>query len=96
MNRIRHLIFYLNEHGITEHDAVDAEILSEYIRTFINYSCKSVAANLVAIRCFLRYLYLNGYTVQNLSEHCQRLKITIHLVSPKFGILQMSKRYYPA
>lgn len=74
LNRIRHLIFYMDERGVNAYEDINAEILSEYIRTFINFSSKSVAANMVAIRCFLRYLYLNGFTSQNMAESLPKIK----------------------
>lgn len=73
-NRIRHFIFFMDENGVDSLDKVTPTILSDYVKTFINYSNKSVAANLVAIRRFLRYLYLNGYTHENLVESLPKIK----------------------
>lgn len=74
MNRIRHFIFYLNEHGIDDCNRIDATILAEYIRTFINYSSKSMTSTMVAIRCFLQYLYLNELTSQNMADSLPKIK----------------------
>lgn len=73
-NRIRHFVFFMDEHGIDCYDEMTPIILSDYVKTFINYSNKAIAANLVAVRCFLRYLYLNGYTHENLVELLPRIK----------------------
>lgn len=68
LNRIKHFLFYLQEHQITDPEKITPEIISEYVKTFINLSSKSVQANLVAVRCFLRHIYLKGFTTSNLSE----------------------------
>lgn len=67
-NRIRHLISFILEHNVANYDEITPIILNDYIKTFINYSNKATATELSAIRCFLRYLFLNGYTNKNLVE----------------------------
>jgi site-specific recombinase XerD len=64
----------MDEYGIDSYEGISAIMLSNYVKTFINYSSKAIAANLVAVRCFLRYLYLNGYTHENLVESVPRIK----------------------
>lgn len=68
LNRIKHFLFYLQEHQITDPEEITPEIISKYVTTFISLSSKSVQANLVAVRCFLRHIYLKGITTSDMSE----------------------------
>lgn len=73
-NRIKHFLFYLDEHGIDSYHDITAVTLSGYVKTFINLSSKSVKANMVAIRCFLKHLFLNGFIAEHLAEKLPEIK----------------------
>ncbi|HAE62869.1 MAG TPA: integrase [Eubacteriaceae bacterium] len=73
-NRIRHFIFFIAEHGVRGYNDVTPDILADYVKTFINYSNKGVAAELVAVRCFLRFLFQKGYIQKNMSEALPTIK----------------------
>lgn len=73
-NRIRHFIFFLDEHGIKNYNDISPDILAQYVKTFVNYTSKSVAAELVSIRCFLRFLYQQEYICSNLVEALPKVK----------------------
>jgi len=73
-NRIRHFVFFTHENGVDSFEGITPTLLSDYVKTFINYSSKGVAAELVAVRCFLKYLFLNGYTQENLTESLPKIK----------------------
>ncbi|MEG6521782.1 site-specific integrase [Desulfotomaculum sp. 1211_IL3151] len=74
MNRIKHLLFFLNEHGIKSYDSITPAYLSGYVKTFVNLKSKTVRTTLVAMRCFLRHLYLNGFIQQNLADMLPKIK----------------------
>jgi len=74
MNRIKHFLFFLDEHAIKSYNSITPAFLSSYVKTFVNLKSKSVKANLVAMRCFLRHLYLNGFIQQNLADMLPKLK----------------------
>ncbi len=73
-NRIKHFLFYLQEHSADEFDKITPALLSGYVNVCAALSDKSIAANLTSIRCFLRYLHLNTYTSSDLSEVMPKLK----------------------
>lgn len=73
-NRIKHFLFYLDEHEIGSYHDITAVTLSGYVKAFINLSSKSVKANMVAIRCFLRHLFLNAFIDENLAEKLPETK----------------------
>ena len=73
-NRIRHFIFFMNEQGVNNYSDITTDLLSDYVKTFINYSSKSIATELVSLRCFLRYLFQNRYTDADLTEMLPRVK----------------------
>jgi len=73
-NRIRHFIFFADEHGVSRLNDITPELLSNYVKTFINHSSKGVAANLVAVRSFLRYLFHNDYTDVDLTDALPAIK----------------------
>ncbi|MGY1423915.1 site-specific integrase [Bacillus cereus] len=80
--RIQRLFFfidYLDNRNVQESNDITAEIISDYVKTIYRYHEKSIAAILTALRVYLRFLYLNQYTKEDLS-----LKV------PK-----QSKYYYP-
>lgn len=82
-NRIRHLIFYLNEHAVKSYGEITPVILADYIKTFINYSNKGIAAELVAMRGFLKFLYERGYTDSNFSDDLPKIKNYYSPAMPK-------------
>lgn len=73
-NRIKHFLFYLDEHKIDSYHDITAVTLSGYVKTFVNLSSKSVNANMVAIRCFLRHLFSNDFIDENLAEKLPETK----------------------
>lgn len=74
MNRIKHFLFFLDEHSIQSYNSITPAYLSGYVKTFVNLKSKSVRTTLVAMRCFLRHLYLNGFIQQNLADMLPKLK----------------------
>lgn len=67
-NRIKHFLFFLNDRNISTYEGITALVLSDYVKTLMPLVSKSVQANLVAVRCFLRHLYLKAFTLEDMSE----------------------------
>jgi site-specific recombinase XerD len=81
--RIQRLFFfidYLDVRSIGDVGKINAEIISDYVKTICANHEKSIASILTTLRVFLRFLYFNQYTDEDLS-----LKV------PK-----QNKYYYPA
>lgn len=74
MNRIKHFVFFLDEHSIQSYNSITPAFLSDYVKTFVNLKSKSVKTNLVAMRCFLRHLYLNCFIKQDLTDMLPKQK----------------------
>ncbi|MBG9545451.1 integrase [Cytobacillus firmus] len=79
MQRLFFFIDYLDSRKIQKSNDITAEIISDYVKTIYKYHEKSIASILTALRVYLRFLYINQHTVENLS-----LKVP-----------QQSKYYYP-
>ncbi len=79
MQRLFFFIDYLDARNIQHVNDITPEMLSDYVKTIYSNHEKSISAILTTLRVFLRFLYLNQYTDEDLS-----LKV------PK-----QSKYYYP-
>jgi integrase/recombinase XerD len=80
--RIQRLFFfidYLDGRKVQKSNDITPEMISDYVKTIYKYHEKSIASILTTLRVYLRFLYFNQYTDENLS-----LKV------PK-----QSKYYYP-
>ncbi len=73
-NRIKHFLFFLNDRNISTNEEITASVLSDYVKTLMPLVSKSVQANLVAVRCFLRHLYLKAFTLEDVSEMLPKQK----------------------
>lgn len=80
LQRLFFFIDYLDIRKINNVDEITAEIISSYLKTIYPHHEKSIASIITTLRVFLRFIYLNGYSKENLS-----------LVVPK-----QKKYYYPA
>jgi integrase len=79
MQRLFFFIDYLNARGFQNVNEITAETISDYVKTIYARHEKSMAAILTTLRVFLRFLYLNQHTREDLS-----------LTVPK-----QNKYYYP-
>ncbi|MFB5198604.1 site-specific integrase [Neobacillus sp. KR4-4] len=79
MQRLFFFIDYLDSRNVQKSNDITAKIISDYVKTIYKYHEKSIASILTALRVYLRFLYVNQYTDEDLS-----LKV------PK-----QSKYYYP-
>jgi site-specific recombinase XerD len=79
MQRLFFFIDYLDARRVKNVNEITAEIISDYVKTIYAHHEKSISSILTTLRVFLRFLYLNQYTGEDLS-----LKV------PK-----QSKYYYP-
>jgi len=80
--RIQRLFFfvdYLDARGVQKVNDITSEMISDYAKTIYAHHEKSIASILTTLRVFLRFLYFNQYTDEDLS-----LKVP-----------QQSKYYYP-
>lgn len=80
MQRLFFFIDYLDARSVQNVNAITPDMISDYVKTIYAHHEKSISAILTTLRVFLRFLYLNQYTDEDLS-----LKV------PK-----QNKYYYPA
>ena len=73
-NRIKNVLFFLDDHGVSAYDDITPASLSAYFGTCINLNSKSMDAILTAVRNFLRHLHLNGFMKADLTEKLPKLK----------------------
>lgn len=67
MQRLFFFIDYLNSRNVKRSNDITAEMISDYVKTIYKYHEKSIASILTALRVYLRFLYVNEYTDENLS-----------------------------
>jgi len=67
MQRLFFFIDYLDGKKIGNVGEITAETISDYVKTIYHHHEKSMASILTTLRVFLRFLYLNKYTLQDLS-----------------------------
>lgn len=79
MQRLFFFIDYLDARSVQDVNAITPDMISDYVKTIYAHHEKSISSILTTLRVFLRFLYLNQYTDEDLS-----LKV------PK-----QSKYYYP-
>lgn len=79
MQRLFFFIDYLDGRKVRRSNDITPEVISDYVKTIYKYHEKSIASILTTLRVYLRFLYFNQYTDEDLS-----LKV------PK-----QSKYYYP-
>lgn len=80
MQRLFFFIDYLDARNVQSVNNITPEIISDYVKTIYPHHEKSIASILTTLRVFLRFLYSNHYTDEDLS-----IKV------PK-----QNKYYYPA
>ena len=80
MQRLFFFIDYLDARRVQDVNAITPDMISDYVKTIYAHHEKSISSILTTLRVFLRFLYLNKYTDEDLS-----LKV------PK-----QNKYYYPA
>lgn len=73
--RIKNFLLYLTERGGTDVSCIDEASAHDYILTKASLHGKSVVTILTAIRCFLRHLYLEGFTDEDLAATVPRPKL---------------------
>ncbi|GAE93798.1 mobile element protein [Gracilibacillus boraciitolerans JCM 21714] len=67
MQRLFFFIDYLENRNIQKSNDITAEMISDYVKTIYRYHEKSIASILTTLRVYLRFLYLNQYTDEDLS-----------------------------
>lgn len=70
--RLFFFIDYLASRNIQNVNDITPEIISDYLKTIYHHHEKSIAAILTTLRVFLKFLYLNQYTDQDLSSKVPR------------------------
>lgn len=68
--RIQRLFFfidYLDTRGVQDVNDITAEMLSDYVKTIYAHHEKSISAILTTLRVFLKFLYFDQYTNEDLS-----------------------------
>ena len=74
MRCLRAFVDYLDDQGVSSCDHISGHELSQYTATLVGYNSKTVAAILTIIRTFLKFLYLNGYHLKDISCDLPYLK----------------------
>ncbi|MGP4073297.1 site-specific integrase [Piscibacillus sp. B03] len=67
MQRLFFFIDYLDNRNVQNSNEITAEMISDYVKTIYRYHEKSIASILTTLRVYLRFLYLNQYTSEDLS-----------------------------
>ena len=66
MQRLFFFIDYLNTRGLQDVNSITPQIISDYVKTIYWHHEKSISSILTTLRVFLRFLYLNKYTDEDL------------------------------
>src|SRR5690606_7738858 len=67
MQRLFFFIDYLDSRNVQKSNDINPKIISDYVKTIYKYHEKSIASILTALRVYLRFLYINQHTDENLS-----------------------------
>lgn len=67
MQRLFFFIDYLDSKEVQKSNDINPKIISDYVKTIYKYHEKSIASILTALRVYLRFLYFNQYTDEDLS-----------------------------
>ena len=66
-NRIKHFLLWEEERGVLECSDIGANDAADYVVSKSSLHAKTVQCLLTTLRCFLRHLYLEGITEEDLS-----------------------------
>lgn len=67
MQRLFFFIDYLDSRSVLKSSDINGEIISDYVKTIYKNHEKSIASILTTLRVYLRFLYFNQYTAEDLS-----------------------------
>lgn len=67
MQRLFFFIDYLEAKGVMNVNFITPQMISDYVKAICSHHEKSIAAILTTLRVFLKFLYLNQYTNEDLS-----------------------------
>ncbi|WP_077600835.1 site-specific integrase [Oceanobacillus sojae] len=67
MQRLFFFIDYLDSRKVQKSNDISPEIISDYVKTIYKYHEKSISSILTTLRVYLRFLYFNQYTDEDLS-----------------------------
>lgn len=67
MQRLFFFIDYLDNRKVQKSNDITPKIISDYVKTIYKYHEKSIASILTTLRVYLRFLYFNEYTDEDLS-----------------------------
>lgn len=67
MQRLFFFIDYLDTRNVQDVNSITPDMISDYVKTIYAHHEKSISAILTTLRVFLRFLYLNKYTDEDLS-----------------------------
>jgi len=87
LNRIKRMLFFFDQHGISSVHSITAGKISDFFRSQIELSSRTVAAMLTSIRVFFRHLYQKGITQEDLS-----VKLPVIKANRKFRLPRIWKQ----
>src|SRR5699024_2383097 len=67
MQRLFFFIDYLDSKEVQKSNDINPKIISDYVKTIYKHHEKSIASILTTLRVYLRFLYFNQYTDEDLS-----------------------------
>jgi site-specific recombinase XerD len=74
LNRIKRMLLFFDQHGISDLKAVSAGDISAFFKSQIELDGQTVATMLVSCRAFFRHLYRKGFTRGDLAEKLPAVK----------------------
>ena len=74
MSRIKRMLLFFDQHGVSGFHSITAEKISGYFRTQIELESRTVATMLSSVRVFFRHLYQQGFIHENLAEQLPAIK----------------------
>jgi len=67
LQRLFFFVDYLNLRNVQDVNEIDAVMISDYLKTICHNHEKSMASILTTLRVFLKFLYVNGYMIDDQS-----------------------------
>lgn len=82
-NRIKHFLLYLESQKIYSTKEISAKILSDYFKTKISLTPRSIGTEISTLRRFFNILYIEGITQTDFSSYIPNIKTHRNLKVPQ-------------
>jgi len=74
LNRIKRMLLFLDQHGVSDFQAITAGDISAFFKSQIELDSRTVVTMLVSYRVFFRHLYREGFTSYDLAQKLPTIK----------------------